>query len=184
MKNVGIWVVSLLMAMVFFTGCDRVRASLGKPTSSDLVKISDELKAREQFLRDSIAAVRAAEARQDSSSAQPAAQPMAQPAAKPAAQPTAQPAAQPAPSAGQPLKRYYAVAGAFKNPEGAQKYVEILQANNLSVHLFDFKSGLKVVCMEGHDKLEDAQRDVATLKELKLADSDPWIYNTNQKLHK
>ena len=171
MKIVGIWVVSLLMAMVFFTGCDRVRASLGKPTSADLVKISDELKAREQFLRDSIAAVKAAEARQDSS-------------AQPVAQPADQPAAQSAPSAGQPLKRYYAVAGAFKNPEGAQKYVEILQANNLSVHLFDFKSGLKVVCMEGHDKLEDAQRDVATLKELKLADSDPWIYNTNQKLHK
>jgi hypothetical protein len=175
MKKVGIWVVLLLMVIVFFTGCDRVRASLGKPTSADLVKISDELKAREQFLRDSIAAVRAAEARQDSA---------VQPADQPVNQPAAQPSAQPAPSAGQPLKRYYAVAGAFKNPEGAQKYVEILQANNLPVHLFDFKSGLKVVCMEGHDKLEDAQRDVATLKELKLADSDPWIYNTNQKLHK
>ena len=175
MKKVGIWVVLLLMVIVFFTGCDRVRATLGKPTSADLVKISDELKAREQFLRDSIAAVRAAEARQDSA---------VQPADQPVNQPAAQPSAQPAPSAGQPLKRYYAVAGAFKNPEGAQKYVEILQANNLPVHLFDFKSGLKVVCMEGHDKLEDAQRDVATLKELKLADSDPWIYNTNQKLHK
>ncbi len=187
MKNVGIWVVSLLMVMVFFTGCDRVRASLGKPTSADLVKISDELKAREQFLRDSIAAVRAAEARQDSAvqpADQPVNQPAAQPTVQPSTQPAAQPSAQPAPSAGQPLKRYYAVAGAFKNPEGAQKYVEILQANNLPVHLFDFKSGLKVVCMEGHDKLEDAQRDVATLKELKLADSDPWIYNTNQKLHK
>ena len=195
MNKVGLLVISLLVAIVFFTGCDRVRASLGKPTYADLVKISDELKAREQYLRDSIAAVRAAEALQDSVSqpaaqpdvqpaAQAAAQPVAQPTAQPAAKPAAQPAAQPAPSAGQPLKRYYAVAGAFKNPEGAQKYVEILQSNNLPVHLFDFRSGLKVVCMEGHDKYEDAQRDVATLKELKLADTDPWIYNTNQKLHK
>ncbi len=199
MNKVGLLVISLLVAIVFFTGCDRVRASLGKPTYADLVKISDELKAREQYLRDSIAAVRAAEALQDSVSqpaaqpdvqpatqpaAQPAAQHSAQPTAQPAAKPAAQPAAQPAPSAGQPLKRYYAVAGAFKNPEGAQKYVEILQSNNLPVHLFDFRSGLKVVCMEGHDKYEDAQRDVATLKELKLADTDPWIYNTNQKLHK
>lgn len=175
MNKVGLLVISLLVAIVFFTGCDRVRASLGKPTYADLVKISDELKAREQYLRDSIAAVRAAEALQDS---------VSQPDAQPDVQPAAQPAAQPAPSAGQPLKRYYAVAGAFKNPEGAQKYVEILQSNNLPVHLFDFRSGLKVVCMEGHDKYEDVQRDVATLKELKLADTDPWIYNTNQKLHK
>ena len=175
MNKVGVWVVSLLMAMVFFSGCDRIRASLGKPTSADLARISAELEAREQFLRDSMAAVRAAEAQQDSA---------AQPAAQQTAQPTAQPAAQPTPSDGQPLKRYYAVAGAFKNPEGAQNYVEKLQANKLPVHVFDFKSGLKVVCMEGHDSLKEARRDVKTLKELKLAGSDPWIYNTNQKLHK
>ena len=160
-------VVPLVVALALFQGCDRIRASLGKPTSADLARISEELKAREQFLRDSIDAVRAAEAQQDS-----------------IAQPAVQPADQPAASAGQPLKRYYAVAGAFKNPEGAQKYVEILQASNLPVHLFDFKSGLTVVCMEGHDNFEDARRDLATLKELKLAGSDPWIYNTNQKLHK
>ena len=168
MNKVGLLVVWILMTFVLFTGCDRIRASLGKPTSADLIKISDELKAREQFLRDSIAAVRASGARQDS-------------IVQPTVQPTAQPAAQPV---AQPLKRYYAVAGAFKNPEGAQKYVEILQASNLPVHLFDFKSGLTVVCMEGHDNFEDARRDLATLKELKLAGSDPWIYNTNQKLHK
>ena len=163
MKKIVFLVVPLVVALALFQGCDRIRASLGKPTSADLARISEELKAREQFLRDSIDAVRAAEAQQDS---------------------IAQPAVQPAASAGQPLKRYYAVAGAFKNPEGAQKYVEILQASNLPVHLFDFKSGLTVVCMEGHDNFEDARRDLATLKELKLAGSDPWIYNTNQKLHK
>ena len=167
MKKIVFLVVSLVVALALFQGCDRIRASLGKPTSADLARISEELKAREQFLRDSIDAVRAAETQQDS-----------------IAQPAVQPADQPAASAGQPLKRYYAVAGAFKNPEGAQKYVEILQASNLPVHLFDFKSGLTVVCMEGHDNFEDARRDLATLKELKLAGSDPWIYNTNQKLHK
>lgn len=171
MKKIVFLVVPLVVALALFQGCDRIRASLGKPTSADLARISEELKAREQFLRDSIDAVRAAEALQDS-------------IAQPAVQPAVQPADQPAASAGQPLKRYYAVAGAFKNPEGAQKYVEILQASNLPVHLFDFKSGLTVVCMEGHDNFEDARRDLATLKELKLAGSDPWIYNTNQKLHK
>ena len=168
-------IFAILLAGLFFcTGCDYIRASLGKPTSADLVKISDELKAREQYLRDSVAAVRAAEARQ----AEAAGDSLAAPAAAPV------PAA-PVPAADtQSLKRYYAVAGAFKNPEGAQKYVDKLQEKGLAVHLFDFKSGLKVVCLEGHDTLQEAQRDVATLKELKLSDSDPWIYNTNQKLHK
>ena len=206
MKKFAIFVAPLVMALVLCTGCDFIRASLGKPTSKDLVKISDELKAREQYLRDSVAAVRAAgvtlpEGASAASSAtattpttpttptaqpaQPAAQPAA-PAAQPAqaaVQPT-QPAARPAVQAGQSLKRYYAVAGAFKNPEGARQYVDKLEEKGLPVHLFDFKSGLTVVCLEGHDALADAQRDVAVLKELKLSGSDPWIYNTKQNLHK
>lgn len=200
MKKFGIFVAPLVMALVLCTGCDFIRASLGKPTSKDLVKISDELKAREQYLRDSVAAVRAAgvtlpEVPASSATATtpttPTAQP-AQPAARPAAPaalPTqapqpAHPAVQPAAQAGQSLKRYYAVAGAFKNPEGARQYVDKLEEKGLPVHLFDFKSGLTVVCLEGHDVLADAQRDVAVLKELKLSGSDPWIYNTKQNLHK
>lgn len=199
MKKFAIFVAPLVMALVLCTGCDFIRASLGKPTSKDLVKISDELKAREQYLRDSVAAVRAAgvtlpegasaasSAKATTPAVQPA-QPAAQPAA-PAARPTqapqpAHPAVQPAAQAGQSLKRYYAVAGAFKNPEGARQYVDKLEEKGLPVHLFDFKSGLTVVCLEGHDALADAQRDVAVLKELKLSGSDPWIYNTKQNLHK
>lgn len=204
MKKFGIFVAPLVMALVLCTGCDFIRASLGKPTSKDLVKISDELKAREQYLRDSVAAVRAAgvtlpegaSVASSSKATTPAVQP-AQHAAQPAAQPTrpaaqpaqaavqpTQPAARPTVQAGQSLKRYYAVAGAFKNPEGARQYVDKLEEKGLPVHLFDFKSGLTVVCLEGHDALADAQRDVAVLKELKLSGSDPWIYNTKQNLHK
>jgi cell division septation protein DedD len=181
MKRRISFIVLLVVLAVFSTGCDFIRASLGKPTSKDLVKISDELKAREQYLRDSVAAVRAAQTGETVASAQPA-----QPGASASAvQPTqAQPAPASVSSGNQPLKRYYAVAGAFKNPEGAQQYVDKLQARNLSVHIFDFKSGLKVVCLEGHDSLQEAQQDVATLKELQLSDSDPWIYNTKQNLHK
>lgn len=196
MKKFAIFVAPLVMALVLCTGCDFIRASLGKPTSKDLVKISDELKAREQYLRDSVAAVRAAgvtlpEVPASSATATtpttpttPTAQP-AQPAARPMQAPQpAHPAVQPAAQAGQSLKRYYAVAGAFKNPEGARQYVDKLEEKGLPVHLFDFKSGLTVVCLEGHDVLADAQRDVAVLKELKLSGSDPWIYNTKQNLHK
>ena len=202
MKRIISFVFLLAFLASLGTGCDFIRASLGKPTSKDLVKISDELKAREQFLRDSIAAVRAAESGQPLAPAPEASAPAAQrpEAASQANQPAAQPAptapAKPAPAAVQPaaqpaapvgsqaLKHYYAVAGAFKNPEGAQAYINKLQAQNLSVHVFDFKSGLMVVCLEGHDDLQDARQDVAKLKELHLSDSDPWVYNTQQKLHK
>jgi len=184
MKRIISFVFLMAVLAGFCTGCDFIRASLGKPTSKDLVKISDELKAREQYLRDSVAAVRAAQAAAAGEAVQtPAAQPAEQPVAQPAA--PAKPAAQPAAQATeQPLKTYYAVAGAFKNPEGVKKYVSLLQEHGLSVHLFDFKSGLTVVCLEGHDVFGEAQNDVVLLKELKLSDSDPWIYNTNQKLHK
>ena len=216
MKRVVRIVILVAGLMVLCTGCDFIRASLGKPTSADLNKISEEVKARERYLRDSIAAVREAEARLaagDSTALEmlapkptditaqvqqtPTQQAPAQPAeAKPAQQqPTAQqPAQKQQPAAQQPtaqkqqpasttLKRYYAVAGAFKNPEGAQKYINKLQEKGLAVHVFDFRSGLKVVCIDGHESLEEAQRDVATLRELNLSDSDPWIYNTKQKLH-
>ena len=184
MKKFGFIVAPLVMALILCTGCDFIRASLGKPTSKDLVKISDELKAREQYLRDSVAAVRAAGVTLADSGDAPVAVAPAAAASVADPQPDVQAVpAEPAP-ADQPLKRYYAVAGAFKNPEGVRQYVDKLEAKGLSVHLFDFKSGLTVVCLEGHDVLAEAQQDVATLKELKLSDSDPWIYNTKQNLHK
>jgi len=76
------------------------------------------------------------------------------------------------------------VAGAFKNPEGAQQFVNKLQENGFQVRLFDFKSGLKVVCVGGSDSIADARADLEALRKLKLSESDPWIYNTNQKLHR
>lgn len=181
MRRLFSFSVMLVCVLSLAAGCDFIRASLGKPTSADLVKISDEIKAREKFLRDSIAAVRAAEARLEAKEAaeeEPA--PAPAPVATPA--PVAAPAAPAAATSS--LKKYYAVAGAFKQPEGAQQYVQKLQEKGFQVHLFDFRSGLKVVCIEGSDSIEDVKRDIASLKEMALSDSDPWIYNTNQKLHK
>ena len=82
------------------------------------------------------------------------------------------------------LKRYYAVAGAFKEESGAQVYVDKLRENGFKVKTFDFKSGLKVVCVDGNDTIAIVRRDMAALKKLGIAPSDPWIYNTTQNLHK
>lgn len=185
MKKLGIFLTSCALMLMTCTGCDLIRASLGKPTSSDLNKISEEIKAREQYLRDSVAAVRAAQARLaagDSTVAAPA--PAPAPALEPEPTATAAPVPVPVSASSSDLKKYYAVAGAFKNPEGAEKYVNKLQENGFQVRLFDFKSGLKVVCVGGSDSIEDARADLEALRKLHLSDSDPWIYNTQQKLHR
>jgi len=157
MKNPLIGIILLTAVLAVLPGCDKIRASLGKPTSADLAVLRQEKEAREQAVRDSIAAVEAEKARI---------------------------AAEEAAAEASVLRRYYAVAGAFKDPAGAQIYIGKLQENGFKVRTFDFKSGLKVVCVEGSDSLQVVRRDVAAIKKLGLAPTDPWIYNTSQKLHK
>lgn len=157
----GIVTLCLAVLTMTATGCDLIRASLGKPTSADLAVLRAAREAREQAVRDSIAAAEEEKARQLIEEA----------AAKAAAEAAV-------------VKRYYAVAGAFRGAEGAQIFIEKLEENGLKVKTFDFKSGLKVVCLEGSDDMDDIRRDMATLKRLHLAPTDPWIYDTKQKLHK
>ena len=76
--------------LVMVSGCDWIRASLGKPTSADLAAIRQAKEAREQAVRDSIAAAKAEQERIAAEEAAAAAAAAAVP------------------------KRYYAVAGAFK----------------------------------------------------------------------
>lgn len=157
----GIAALCLVVLTILASGCDLVRASLGKPTSADLAVLRAEREAREQAVRDSILAVEEERARQLIEEA----------AAKAAAEAAV-------------VKRYYAVAGAFREASGAQIFIDKLEENGLKVRTFEFKSGLKVVCLEGSDDMADIRRDVATLKQLHLAPTDPWIYDTKQKLHK
>ena len=58
MKKILFVVVSLL-PLLCLPGCDLVRASLGKPTSSDLQALRLAREVREQAVRDSLAAVEA-----------------------------------------------------------------------------------------------------------------------------
>lgn len=147
------------------TGCDSVRASLGKPTSADLAVLRAERAAREQAARDSAAA--AAEA-----AAQAVADSIA--AAASAGSP-----AQAAP-AGE-IKRYYVVAGAFKEPSGVRLFGDRLTAKGLTWCTLSFKNGTTVLCAEGTDDLAEARRQMAAFK---AAGFDCWIYNSKQNLHK
>ena len=68
--------------------------------------------------------------------------------------------------------------------EGITEYLEKLKENGFKTRTFQFRSGLSVVCIDGSDSLEVVRRDMAALKKLHLAPTDPWIYDTKQKLHK
>ena len=202
MKRIVTFTLLAAILLPLCTGCDWIRASLGKPTSKDLAVIRTQLAEREQALRDSLRAVQAerkrAKAAADSlasasdtlgAAALPAAGRVAEAAAAaaPAVASASAPVAAPAAAAGQtsaPLKKHYAVAGAFREASGVQTFAQKLRDNGLKVKLLAFKSGLTAVCVEGSDSMDDVRRDVETLRQLPFVTSDPWIYHTNQKLHK
>ena len=202
MKRIVTFTLLAAILLPLCTGCDWIRASLGKPTSKDLAVIRTQLAEREQALRDSLRAVQAerkrAKAAADSlasasdtlgAAALPAAGRVAEAAAAaaPAVASASAPVAAPASAAGQtsaPLKKHYAVAGAFREASGVQTFAQKLRDNGLKVKLLEFKSGLTAVCVEGSDSMDDVRRDVETLRQLPFVTSDPWIYHTNQKLHK
>lgn len=151
----------LLLSASLFTGCDFIRASLGKPTSADLALLRQAEQER----------ARAAE---------PAPVPDTATAPAPAPESTPEPAPAPAPETAR-VRQYYAVAGAFKEESGVKLFSEKLEGKGFRVCLLDLKSGMTAVCLEGRDSIGEVRQDVAALK---AAGFDAWIYNSNQKLHK
>lgn len=174
-------------AATLCTGCDLVRASLGKPTSADLelLRLAERVRA-ESALKDSLA---------NKEMAAPA---PATPAEAPAPADTAKPAVQeepiPAPTVLQAIepkaaealveegiKKYYVVVGAFKEESGIDYYVKELENKGFKAVLLPFKSGSTAVCVEGTDDLETAR---AQMKTLRAAGIDAWLYSSKQNLHK
>jgi hypothetical protein len=151
----------LLLSASLFTGCDFIRASLGKPTSADLALLRQAEQER----------ARAAE---------PAPVPDTATAPAPAPESATEFAPAPAPETAR-VRQYYAVAGAFKEESGVKLFSEKLEGKGFRVCLLDLKSGMTAVCLEGRDSIGEVRQDVAALK---AAGFDAWIYNSNQKLHK
>lgn len=177
--------VLLVLSLTVLSGCDLVRASLGKPTSADLelLRLADEVRSNSAR----VGGVKGAAAKTDSAAVAtetpaPAPTPAPDPAVTPAPAPTPIPAPAPAVATDQaPVRHYYAVVGAFKEESGAQLYEKKLKDAGFAVRILYFKNGTTVVCAEGSDDIEAVRRDVKALKEAGL---DAWIYNSNQNLHK
>lgn len=173
---------------VLCTGCDLVRASLGKPTSADLelLRIAERVRT-ETALKDSLAALEAtAPAAPDISTSDDTVSTAEQ--AAPEVDTDSETEVKPAPVAvdnAAPetggIKKYYVVVGAFKEEAGIKQYVRDMSSKGYQTVLLPFKSGSTAVCLEGTDDIETAR---AQKKALRDAGVDSWIYSSNQKLHK
>lgn len=165
-----------VMAAMLCTGCDLVRASLGKPTSADLelLRIAERVRA-ETALKDSLAAVSVAAPAEDPAPADTVA------AEEVKTDPAPAPTPAPKPAAADGIKKYYVVVGAFKEEAGLQNYTREVEKKGFKTVQLPFKSGSTAICLEGTDDIETARTQ---MKELRASGIDSWLYSSNQKLHK
>ena len=182
---ISIVLFTLLAAAVaaLCTGCDLVRASLGKPTSADLelLRLAERVRA-ESAAKDSTASRTVAPAPVETVASDTPAD-MAEPAAAPVPDPrsavvTPETAAAVAANG---IKKYYVVVGAFKEEKGINYYVKDLGEKGFNTVLIPFKSGTTAVCLEGTDDIETARAQMKTLRAYGI---DAWLYASKQKLHK
>lgn len=166
-------------AATLCTGCDLVRASLGKPTSADLelLRLADRVRANSASAEGPESVV-PADTVKPVGTVKPAEEeePIPAPTVIQALEPKAAEAL-----VAEGIKKYYVVVGAFKEEAGINYYVKELESKGYKTVLLPFKSGSTAVCLEGTDDLETAR---AQMKTLRAAGIDAWLYSSKQNLHK
>lgn len=118
----------LIFTCLCLGGCDFVRSSLGKPTSSDIEELRQRKAAAEKAEADSIATARAEQERLAAEKA----------AAEKAA-----------------AERFFAVVGAFRDIANADKLAAELESKGIEVTRFDFRNGLKAVAVAGAESMDN-----------------------------
>lgn len=173
MKPIRIFTL-ILAALVLFSGCDRIRSMMGKPTSSDLERLRVEKEAQEKALRDSIA--RAEEALAVDSVA--AATPEKPVAAKPVAKPAVTSA-----STGN-LLRYSVVVGSYVEEYNVRAMTRRMEKLGETVTVIPFKSGFTGVAVFTSNDFAEARAKRKQMLGSGSVPSDTWIYDTAWGRHK
>ena len=207
MKAAGLILITASLA-IFLTGCDAVRASLGKPTSKDIEALRQQ-KAQMQRTADSLAIAIENPSQETPAVAQaPEAAPMQlvqvlpEPAdeaiegneAKPqpeAAKETSEPEpAQAVPEQAEPepapqglADGFYAVIGSFKNESNAQYLYNSISASGTPVEIVKMKNGFTAVMICHGATYDEAYRGMREFYQDKKCPEGIWIYNTAKKLH-
>lgn len=169
MKPIRIFTL-ILAALVLFSGCDRIRSMMGKPTSSDLERLRVEKEAQEKALRDSIA--RAEEALAVDSVA--VATPEKPVAAKPAVTSA---------STGN-LLRYSVVVGSYVKEYNVRAMTRRMEKLGETVTVIPFKSGFTGVAVFTSNDFAEARAKRKQMLGSGSVPSDTWIYDTAWGRHK
>ena len=172
----------LLASVLLFSGCDRIRSMMGKPTSSDLERLRVEKEAQQKAERDSIARVEEALAvdsvvvENTPAIKEPAAKPAAKPVAKPAAKTTFQPA--------EGLHRYSVIVGSYVKEYNVRAMTRRMEKRGETVLIIPFKSGFTGVAVLTTDDYQAARAKRTEVLGSGAVPSDTWIYDSAWGRHK
>ena len=176
----------LLAAVLLFSGCDRIRSMMGKPTSSDLERLRVEKEAQQKAERDSIARVEEALAvdsvvvENTPAIKEPAAKPTAKPASKPVAKPAAKTTFQPA----EGLHRYSVIVGSYVKEYNVRAMTRRMEKRGETVLVIPFKSGFTGVAVLTTDDYQAARAKRTEMLASGAVPSDTWIYDSAWGRHK
>lgn len=153
-------IVTLMAAVMLFTGCDFFRSIVGKPTSKDIERMKQETleQARRQREQDSIEKVKALELEQAKAEA-----------AKDILDESA--------------GRYHVILGSFKVDGNAEKMYALLEKNGYTPKVIRFNNGFEVVSVAAYDNYREALKAMYDIMEYPFCPEDVWIYDINQNMH-
>ena len=160
----------VLSAVLLFSGCDRIRSMMGKPTSSDLERLRVEKEAQQKAERDSIA--RAEEALAVDSVAT---------ASEVAATPGSSSAV--SGSTGN-LPRYSVIVGSYVKDYNVKAMTRRMEKLGETVTVIPFKSGFTGVAVFTTDNFAEARAKRKQILASGAVPSDTWIYDTAWGRHK
>ena len=175
----------ILAAVVLFSGCDRIRSMMGKPTSSDLERLRVEKEAQEKALRDSIARAEEALAIDSAAVSTPEKPVAAKPAGKPATKAPAPAAMTPAvPTSTGNLPRYSVIVGSYVKEYNVRAMTRRMEKLGETVTVIPFKSGFTGVAVFTTNDFAEARAKRKQMLASGAVPSDTWIYDTTWGRHK
>lgn len=157
-------IISLIVVSVLsITGCDWIRGELGMPDSADL----DAYRSSKHVSKVDTSVIPVADSTSaDSLSKQVNTLPVADSVNTSV------------------VKRYYIVAGSFKEASNVRKMEDILKKNGYTPLSLEMKNGFTMVTAGGFDSEIEAIREMRFLLEKEFSAEDLWVYDANTKKHK
>jgi cell division protein FtsN len=154
MKPIKLFSVMLIVLLVY-SSCDRIRYALGMPTSDQLEE------ARLIKEKQSVKYIQADTVKPSADSVKVAADSVIKP----------------------DTCRYYVIVGSFRVKENADAMAARMQKEGYKPAFLQFRNGLIVVSAMNVSTESEAQKIKRAITESGMDEETVWIYDKNQKLH-